>query len=270
MKATRSGTSFGQSRSTEARSDVFKDVSATRIVEAVRRDGYFVGLNLPKKEMDEVRAWCDGSIAYGNGKPNWGYKNEDRERAEAAIGKKFTLGFYFNSHTCPTVQRLNQDPLINAVARAYIGPRARHVSTSIRWSYATTVPEQDRANLAQAYHFDLDDYRFMKFFFYLTDVDSEAGPHTLVRATHRNKRLSHLRLRRYSDAEMAEAYGNDRVVTITGPAGSGFVEDTFGLHKGTAPKSKPRLLFELQFAQRHYGFGDDVIDPSKLSCIPLP
>jgi len=36
-------------------------------------------------------------------------------------------------------------------------------------------------------------------------------------------------------------------LTLTGKAGSGFVEDPFGFHMGTVPTQKPRLMMEVGF-----------------------
>ena len=48
-------------------------------------------------------------------------------------------------------------------------------------------------------------------------------------------------------------------------AGTGFVEDTFGIHKGTAPSGKDRLLVEFEYLQHNWGFDSDVVPPGELS-----
>jgi hypothetical protein len=116
------------------------------------------------------------------------------------------------------------------------------------WSFPTEMSEYQKARNAQLFHYDLDDFRFVKFFWYLTDVDETAGPHVMVLGTHDRKKIAHqLLIRRIPDDEVVAGYGTERVKEITLPAGKGFAEDTFCLHKGQAPTGKARLLLQLEF-----------------------
>jgi hypothetical protein len=36
--------------------------------------------------------------------------------------------------------------------------------------------------------------------------------------------------------------------TIVGPKGTSFVADTYGIHKGSVPRSRPRLLLQAQYS----------------------
>jgi hypothetical protein len=78
------------------------------------------------------------------------------------------------------------------------------------------------------FHRDVDDFSFVKFFFYLTNVGASDGPHVCVLGSHRRAPVlswrDRLTLRRYTD------------------------EDTTCVHKGTTPTGNPRLL--LQFDLR--------------------
>jgi hypothetical protein len=99
------------------------------------------------------------------------------------------------------------------------------------------------------------DYRALFFFFYLTDVDSTTGPHMVARGSHRRKKLRH-RLSLFvgrPDGEIIEYYGGDNVVTVTGPAGTGFAEDPFCFHRGTPPTSGDRLMLRVHFRISDYG-----------------
>jgi hypothetical protein len=89
----------------------------------------------------------------------------------------------------------------------------------------------------------------LKFFFYLSDVDENAGPHVFVRGSHSRRRLKHqlTLLVGHPSEEIVEFYGQDSVTTLTGKAGFGFVEDPFGFHMGTVAKQSPRLMMEVGF-----------------------
>ena len=115
----------------------------------------------------------------------------------------------------------------------------------------------EKLKAAQVFHYDLDDYRFIKFFFYLTDVDLSSGPHLLLKGSHKNKKLSHqllgVRCASKPDQEIVETYGAENLVTVTGPAGLGFAEDATCFHKGTLPTHKERLLLQIEYAINNYG-----------------
>lgn len=99
------------------------------------------------------------------------------------------------------------------------------------------------------FHFDLDDWRMLKFFFNLVDVDEGTGPHVFVKGSHRRRAMKHqltLMVGHPAD-EVLGYYGKDSTVTLTGKAGFGFGEDPFGFHMGTVPTEKPRLMMEVGF-----------------------
>lgn len=252
----------------DVRSPLFPGVSARTMSEDLKRDGIAFGLTLPPDILEEVRAWAKATPCFGNLSPCWGYHADNRAAAEAKAGARFTVGHYFNTAECPAIERLARDPLLAEIARAYVGPRAKHVSTHMWWSYANDVSEADRRAYAQQFHFDLDDYRFMKFFFYLSDVDLDAGPHTFMRGTHTSKKLKDLfPVRRFTDREVHDQWGKDRELNVVGPAGTGFGVDTFGLHKGTPPRRTDRLLLQFEWGQHYYGFGNDVFPASELTLL---
>jgi len=133
-------------------------------------------------------------------------------------------------------------------------------------SYMTawwSVPACDgTAQHAEMYHRDVDDIDFIKFFLYLTDVDEHCGPHVFVKGSHIQNKLT--KIRRYEDAEVHDAFGQENEVRFIGPAGTCFLEKTYGLHRGVPPRSKPRLIFQVLFSMREtiYGPQEPIFDPS--------
>lgn len=143
---------------------------------------------------------------------------------------------------CPDVLAIaNHDDLLVA-ATQYLGCRPTISNISIWWS----LPADGSAQEAENYHRDVDDWRFVKFFLYLTDVDGDSGPHHFVRGSHRATRF--LRIRRYRDHEIMNFFPRENQLCIHGRAGDAFLEDTFGLHKGEPPRLKPRLLLQVQYS----------------------
>ena len=127
------------------------------------------------------------------------------------------------------------------LAAAYLGCTPTLSGLSAYWSYPVAAP----ALYTQRFHRDLDDWRFIKLFLYLTDVDHGAGPHAYVRQSH--LRAARLRTRPYS-RQAVDRYGRDKVVTVLGPRGTAFMADTYGIHLGTVPTQRPRLLLQAQYS----------------------
>ncbi len=252
-------------------SELFPNADPTEILRSLNQDGIWQGFKLPQIILDEILDYTRRMPTYGNRDPNLGFYVKDIDAVQKKTGLNFTLASYFNTlGQCSAIQQVAQDLVLNEVARRYIGPRARHLGTNIWWSYANdSLGFKERNEFAQLFHYDLDDYKFIKFFFYLTDVDEESGPHVYVRGSHKKKPLSHLYpMRRLQDFEVESSYPKSDILTLTGKAGDGFVEDTFAIHKGAAPARKNRLLLQLYYATS-LGYTDDRCDPEKLKMIEL-
>lgn len=159
-------------------------------------------------------------------------------------------------HENPDIQNLAGDLTLLAVAQAFLGCRPVFTGCTMWWS-AAFLDEPD-PDLAQLFHFDMDQVKFLKLFVYLTDVGQGNGPHVFVRGSHRRLPKAMLEDRRYRDEEVLDHYPAHRVLTLTGPAGTMFAENTRGLHKGTAVKTGCRLLLELQYATSGLGGATEV------------
>jgi len=138
-----------------------------------------------------------------------------------------------------------------------LGTDPVHIGSELLWSFPLSATPLQRLEAAQVFHYDLDDYRFIKFFFYLTDVDLSSGPHVCIRGSHKNKKFSHqllgVRSAGKEDKEIVDYYGAENVLTVCGQAGFGFVEDASCFHKATPPDGKDRLLLQIEYAINDYG-----------------
>ena len=103
------------------------------------------------------------------------------------------------------------------------------------------------------FHYDLDDYRALKFFFYLTDVDCLSGSHLCIAGSHKKRKLLHCISRCQSDKNIFNYYDSESIISISGQAGLGFAEDPFCFHRGSPPVNSPRLMIQLEFALNDYG-----------------
>ncbi len=81
----------------------------------------------------------------------------------------------------------------------------------------------------QHIHRDYDDFKFLSFFVYLKDIDTNNGPHMYFAGTQNGET---------SDLEPVE---------IIGKRGTGVVADTYGLHYGKPLNEKDRILLWFRF-----------------------
>lgn len=171
--------------------------------------------------------------------------------SEQRFGRPLLSGHHFERCLeSPGVRTIQNDPLLIDIARHYLGAQARLITTRIWWSFPTKASESDRSLASlDKFHFDLDDWRMIKFFFNLVDVDEGTGPHVFVKGSHNRRKAKHqyTLLVGHPADEVLDYYGKESAVTLTGKAGSGFVEDPFGFHMGTVPETRPRLMMEVGF-----------------------
>jgi len=153
------------------------------------------------------------------------------------------------------IQEFICDPTILSIAQDYLGSAPVFDFIAMWWHTKSNTPDKEAA---QYFHFDMDRLRWIKFFFYVTDVTAESGPHMFVPESHRDFGLP-FKLRkkgftRLTDDEVASVFPVNTWTTFTGSAGSMIVEDTRGLHKGKHVLEGDRLVFQIQFSTSIFGY----------------
>lgn len=144
--------------------------------------------------------------------------------------------------SCPAIAELINAPEVLGLAGAYLGCSPTLSSLGLRWSF----PSKAEATDVQRFHRDPDDWRFVKLFIYLTDVDANSGPHVYVQGSHRTN--VERRARSYNLDEICQTYGAQAPMTVTGPRGTAFMADTAGIHMGHPPSDRPRLMLVAQYS----------------------
>jgi len=251
---------------------VFPDVDRQRFLSDLNRDGLAFGLKLPAATVEDIRHFADENDCYADRAPQFGFNHKEILSAEAKLGKHILVAQYYNtlSHSS-AIRKLAEDPMLNWVAAQYLRSRPVFFGSNLWWTFPTAASEEERSRHAHLFHRDVDDFKFFKFFFYLTDVPEGEGAHVCVSGSnHRPPEFSRgdrWNIRRYTDQEISSFYEPDSIHEICGEAGTGFAEDTLCIHKGSTPKSQPRLLLQLQFGLFNYGHMHDNIDEGKLGKI---
>lgn len=234
-----------------AASQVKTDHPLGQVVETLQEDGYYLGLKLTDAATDSLLSFAFSTPCYGNrslkevpfiptpGQPDRGVE-----------GRYRVASYVKDQESCPVILQLRQDPTLLAIAQAYLGHKPVYQRSEIMWS----LPAKPDSEICYThfFHADINDYRNIKFFFYLNDVGASSGPHSYMKGTHKQRTLWHQligkRCANVDDQQLIDTYGEERIVTIYGPQGSGFVGDPFCLHRGSDVAGQPRLLLQLEFS----------------------
>lgn len=141
----------------------------------------------------------------------------------------------------PYVMEMFNHPRLLALAEAYLGCKPTLDNMGCWWSYSDRVI----AKGTQQFHRDFDSLGGFKVFFYLTDVTTEHGPHEYVRGSHACQSLD--TGAGIPDELLWQHYDASKALVITGKAGTSFIADTFGIHRGQLPSKGFRLLLSAQY-----------------------
>jgi hypothetical protein len=161
---------------------------------------------------------------------------------------------------CDALQTLIFDSSLLAFAQEYLGCKPILDLVAFWWSAPFDGVGKNAA--AQMYHFDLDRIKFMKFFFYITDVTPETGPHCFVKGSHGKLPKAINRDGRFEDTSIESVYGKENMIEICGKRGSILAVDTRGFHKGKDLTEGKRLLFQIQFTNSLFGQTYKPVDQS--------
>jgi hypothetical protein len=138
----------------------------------------------------------------------------------------------------PHLVALANDPRILGIVSEFLGCKPTIGYLAVWWSYHTDKGAQQ----AEFFPRDVDDWKFVKLFVYLTDVGPDSWPHVYVQHSSGSEKLTEIR--RFTDEEVRDTFGPENLLTMTAKAGQGFLEDTFGIHKGQPVGQGTRLIFQ--------------------------
>jgi len=148
----------------------------------------------------------------------------------------------------------NETSLVGIVS-SYLGCPATLQSMNLFWTFSTK-----QSGGVSVFHRDQNDFRSVSFYIFLTRVDLESGPHEYIRGS-ANLEFCDRRIREanlstvrgidffnppWAQHLVTEVFQKD-VSVMSGPAGTAFISDPYGLHRGVAPSGSDRLLFYAVF-----------------------
>lgn len=141
---------------------------------------------------------------------------------------------------CPYIDDLVYDETVLKLMASIFKCKFVIDSVDIWWSF----PTKEVAQEAENYHRDTDSTEFYKRFIYITDVDCESGPTTIIPKSH--LKSGFFSGKRYLDNAVESSFKEKKV--ITGNAGTNFIANTLGLHKGQKPKKGIRLIVQFRYS----------------------
>lgn len=220
---------------------IFSGLNVENAIRQLNEKGFAAGVVLLPDYIAQIMAFCFETTFIDD-------YNKDPLRIELAderVPRPGRLAYRCpNPHqACDAVDKLTRDPALVEVARGYLKTEPLLRSSRIFWSYPDLTGDY---NPLYGFHYDIDDYKFLKVFFYLCDVDLDRGPHIIIEGTHKKKNWFEKSHRRLTDEQALSRYA-DRIRIMTGRTGHGFFEDTFCYHKGAKPR-KRRLVLEFEYA----------------------
>jgi hypothetical protein len=244
----------------------FDAASVNAITERIRRDGYYL---FEQRVPDDV---CDDIAGAARAIEGRVGRNPEEPLRMAAFDPANPIANVYDIPEptiwqIPGYQRLIADPIFLNVSQSYFCAASALKQVNLWWSAA--VGGKPDTHAAQLFHFDFDAAPiWLKFFFYLTDVTPQTGPHVFVKGSHRlhQPKARELLSRGYvriRDEDIAQVYGLDNILEFCGPKGTVLAVDTIGFHKGKMPTAGYRLLAQLEYAT-------PLFVPSVSAPLPMP
>ncbi len=238
-------------------------ITESAFIDILQNTGFSGGLKIKQKPLEEIKHFADNNLAFANSHPKHGFYPHNKEKLERCINEEIQKSAYFHSRTlCDAIKEISLSPLLERIAKSYLGHAAKMTSTNLWWTYPANVDEETKSKNALFFHRDVDDFGFLKFFFYISNVTKNDGSHEYV-LNSLNPSLKEiffeegLKIKRFDDEEIIQRYGKENIINIEGAAGSGFAEDTFGFHRGTEVNRNPRLILHVMYTYFDYEVNGD-------------
>lgn len=164
----------------------------------------------------------------------------NRSKIKKTIDNKLTSTYvmrYHNPHLeIKEVYDITFNEQIISIVKKYLKCNPIVQSTQIWWTFPFYNKNNELDNPPGnefGFHYDVDDYKFLKLFIYLNNVTLKNGPHVYI-TNNGIKNWPEYLDRRISDDEVKKKY-KKRIKVLIGKMGQGFIEDPSFYHKGTNP-----------------------------------
>lgn len=232
-----------------------------KICSEIKEEGYFIFPgSLSKELITELRDFALNTPMHyfevNNGAVGF-TKDAVKYKDNKTLSNRYQILNISNLSASDAILKIVADENFLHIANEYLGTKPILDIITMWWSTCIGNVEESKREMlkgasAQLFHVDMDRLKFLKFFIYLTDVDTNTGPHVYVKKSH-NKIPDYINMDgRYAD-ELVCKHDMNNIVEITGKAGSIIAVDTRGLHKGKELTEGERLIFQVEFTNSLFG-----------------
>jgi len=233
-------------------SRLFPHTDIHRAIGQIRDEAVFIGLNLPAEIVAQIDAFARTEPLHAIYDPNGAtFLYFDVVRGKTADGRLIPVAGIRDPARCTAVQAVVNDPVLRSIVLGYLGHEPRQILTILDWTFASDMTDEERRRLKHHvidYHYDVGGFNFVYASFYITDTDRYSGAHVMMKRSHNKKPLRMLLgSAQASEAAVQRQFGIENEITIEGPAGTGFVQDTSCFHHATAPSRGDRLMLAVRF-----------------------
>ena len=203
------------------------------IIKNIQNTGIFKGFSLKENVANEILESIQNKRFSINRE-----KNKTILLSEKKENDGIYICRYLNPHKdLKIIYDIAYNQTLIDVATNYFRTNPIVQSTQIWWTFNYSDKNGKLINPPGnefGYHYDVDDFKFLKLFIYLSDVNEKSGPHYFIKKDGKKKFNEYVN-RRISDHEALNTY-KDRIIQLKGEKGTSFIEDTSYYHKGSNPE----------------------------------
>ena len=231
------------------------------IVNSIENDGYYIFPSVvPQTIVDQLSRFAESvpCETVPNLKENLIFDKNDIKATKYGINEQLIIEQHVS-------QEIIMDKGLIEISGRYLKSEPINDLVSMWWS--TNFSSEASNEAAQMFHFDMDRIKFLKYFIYLTDVNTDSGPHIFIRGSHKSLPNKLKKDGRFSDDEILNIYSQKDIIEIVGPKGTIVAVDTRGLHKGKPLKDLYRLIFQVEFSNSTFGMNYDKLQLNKSDCL---
>ncbi len=263
-----------KSRANQYSHEKFQYQDHASILSAVATDGYAVIKNAVDPEaVDKVLQEFEIAVQSGNLGPVTRNLNapgngelltpEEMSGGEAQISTLADQAYAKDPLvSCPSALPLTFSDRVVDIAYGFYGCQPAITDVSVIRTYLNDLAP-DRFSL---FHCDYQSSRFIKFFYYLNDVDMDGGPFCYVRGSQRDKPIGWRSDNQRTLEEVEKLYGADKLDYLVGNRGDMIIADVTGFHCGLKPQGRQRTVLMINTGIHPIDAADThVLDGSWLS-----
>ena len=159
----------------------FSEMSPQEHADNLRATGVSFGFSLPPAEDEQIyRFACETPCT----EPAFAGKfYADQVSSGRLNGERHVFrGLVNNPENCPVVASLAQETKLLQIVRSYLKYWPSQLTYHLSWSFAVDLSEAEQMKRYPPlnYHYDVAGYNFMTTYFYITDIDTDNGPHVMI------------------------------------------------------------------------------------------